>query len=552
MATTNTIIECRQKDSEMVNANGDWTNILTEKVLIEPGDQIAIKSVFIDTLSSTSQNLVLEKDVTLELQNIIYHYDWFTAGKKTPYAPPTFEHPSGDPFILTTAKQNGSLPADYFYYTKGKFSYTGDSTVWGGFNIKLQYTDANGDIHKATRYLPTAAKDRTDSREIDIDIVGKDMQITNMSDFPGHHTKFDSWTKQAPGGTYSIVPSVFDTTITISAGSYSPSDIAEKITSLLSVNSAGQYVSNYPVSSSFLKASKQFPDASTAGETEPFFKDDGTAYMKFDTTGDDYYIGSNQIALEFDQNVGKFYWKYIHMPKYDSSSNIEVQYINRGTTSDWFIANKGGGIAFTSLEPKSFWVDQLGFDENQLLAQVAYTDGTQNIGSYTGHMPYIKGGLVEGTNITGGFKGLDSAVVKSSFRTVPTLSDALRSTLSADQTIPIYAQTPFSDSGIKYAYFLIEIDGVMVNDFIGQVKYSHAISGIVSRYYSIDSFTSAGTESSVPYQHLSDTPMMLSQLKIRILKPDGTLVDDVEDENTIFLQVIKANPTNDLKAIKSS
>ena len=67
-----TTIKLRQEDANVVNQDGDWVSTLARPIQIDPGDQIQIKSVFIDTLSSSSQKIVLSEDTEFELSTVSY------------------------------------------------------------------------------------------------------------------------------------------------------------------------------------------------------------------------------------------------------------------------------------------------------------------------------------------------------------------------------------------------------------------------------------------------------------------------------------------------
>jgi len=47
-------LELRQKDAVTTNNNGDYESIVQEKILIEEGDSVVMKSVFIDTQASSN------------------------------------------------------------------------------------------------------------------------------------------------------------------------------------------------------------------------------------------------------------------------------------------------------------------------------------------------------------------------------------------------------------------------------------------------------------------------------------------------------------------
>ena len=94
-------------------------------------------------------------------------------------------------------------------------------------------------------------------------------------------------------------------------------------------------------------------------------------------------------------------------------------------------------------------------------------------------------------------------------------------------------------------YYLIEIEGKGVKSDIrggvGSAIQNNKISAIVSRYYQTLSYTSSMDGSgAIPYIHTGE-PMIIDSFKVRILDPDGTLTDNIQDSNVVFLQHTAAN-----------
>ena len=140
-----------------------------------------------------------------------------------------------------------------------------------------------------------------------------------------------------------------------------------------------------------------------------------------------------------------------------------------------------------------------------------------------------------GVNTTDAYLGLDAAIVKSNqFMITPT--PPLYSTSTTNVEI-LAAESALgsSDAG----YFLIDITSKMKQNFIGSDYYSSSISGIVSRYYSVDSYTSGSSDAAIPYVHRG-APMMLTSLRVRILDPSNYDAANIGEDNTVFVEVIKA------------
>lgn len=50
------MIECREKDGNAGSSPGNWSTVLQEKVTLEEGDTISVKSSFIDTKAASQHN----------------------------------------------------------------------------------------------------------------------------------------------------------------------------------------------------------------------------------------------------------------------------------------------------------------------------------------------------------------------------------------------------------------------------------------------------------------------------------------------------------------
>ena len=71
----NIIIECRNKTSLNKLSNGDWVTNLPENIEIEQGDQILIKSSFIDTQQSSSSKILIPNNITVSIDYGFYIVD---------------------------------------------------------------------------------------------------------------------------------------------------------------------------------------------------------------------------------------------------------------------------------------------------------------------------------------------------------------------------------------------------------------------------------------------------------------------------------------------
>ena len=93
---------------------------------------------------------------------------------------------------------------------------------------------------------------------------------------------------------------------------------------------------------------------------------------------------------------------------------------------------------------------------------------------------------------------------------------------------------------LNFGYFLIEIEGLMRTDFVGESVFKNSVRGWVNKYYVNSSYASADGGSSIAYRH-AGTPTTIGSLRVRILDPDGTMAT-VGPDNTVFVELIPAPP----------
>jgi hypothetical protein len=269
---------------------------------------------------------------------------------------------------------------------------------------------------------------------------------------------------------------------------------------------------------------------------------DGSRHYGYDTSSGQW-LGANQIQLGYDEGQDKMYWS-THFPMYkggggSDAGDITTQYVATGSdAAQFFVANKHSGVLFSELSPSSFWSDVLGFDLEVLCPVPASTSLTvPGLGNDT--VP-VYSALVDGQQTSGGFKGLDQAVIKSAFPAVPSASNLITASTS-NAVVSMYAgQSQSVLNRLNFAYFLIEIEGLMRTEFVGETVFKNSVRGWVNKYYVNSSYASADGGSSIAYRH-AGTPTTIGSLRVRILDPDGTMAT-VGPDNTVFVELIPAPP----------
>ena len=291
----NYVVECRNKVSLETNPNqpnGLFTTNIQDKIMLEEGDTIVMKSAFIDTEASSQQKIIIDEDLVLELTWVNYVMNDISLGD-TAKAWWNWDGDNEwganlDLYIMT--KQ--ITPAVAEYYETKPFTMSVASTVnnaeYGGFFVYFNYTDVNGDkvsnklfIQKQTVdvYNTNAGVGSPKSPEYNFNAVFDKRQPVNITAFSpsndgaggngfimatdvglisgqGHKLTYnnsyiteyptsagfpigavwgkllyDSSSSGAPvqDGISMFVPQKFTKEITITEGNYEPKDLCEEI-----------------------------------------------------------------------------------------------------------------------------------------------------------------------------------------------------------------------------------------------------------------------------------------------------------------------------------
>ena len=277
------------------------------------------------------------------------------------------------------------------------------------------------------------------------------------------------------------------------------------------------------------------------------------------------FVGASQMSLEFDDNsvdsdgTARFKWSATFTPHVLAQNIVNRLYAITGGT-DGFVSNKMGGVVFTNLQPASFWFDTLKFNPNILvnISHFQITGGVHPLSFGDSTKPYASTGATpildpvvfsinqrDGITTTGSFIGNDALVDKTSSQgqnaEVPTFSGGDDNHILDTQSttsIPIYSNEAIVEGVADTGYYLIEVSAISNNDYVYSTNKQNGtkkIGAICSRYYTSQSYTSGGLETSLSWTN-QGTDMVIRSFKVRVLNPDGSPVElGLGDDNTIFL-----------------
>jgi len=577
---TNITIELRQLDSKAVSANGEYEIILGNEVQIEEGDVIQLREAFIDTLNES--NIIIPNDIKLQIKSGLIYRDW--------YAPnPAEELKTYYPIVSTlptpTPAQTNFNCGRFIPYLKSvdttsfetvvgfEFNLDGTENI-PSFQLNYQYVGIDDNIYTFSRTFPEIVNPTPEVYTDDFinnTVVAKVNTFVCLNIFlpPGITQKGVS-ISDTPYTSIEYKPYEFLTEVLVPAGSYNPTElsifISEKLASANNISSSA-YDTNFYNNYFLWSASDFLPDMPVPGtsfvETQQTIPSEGTYFIPNSLFPTDYaikfnlgatsLIGASQIALEFNQTNNKFEFTFAHLPMYDSTNgtNICVRYIN-STQLGLNNAPDGGGIYFTGLSaintsdgsPFDFWEGVMGFNLDSIL--VKEKNILIDYFTLTGRI-HMLDTFVDGVNTVTGYAGLDSLVVKGkdTWYNRPNIpldnQDGLSSTIT--NTLSIRAKTDITQLLTKFSHYIVSTDlNFANNNYIGSENNYRTFNGIVSKYYSYDSYTFGDSVSAIQYQHAGAT-QQLKSIKVRILKSDKRPDPNLLADNTIILELIKAPPS---------
>jgi hypothetical protein len=377
--------------------------------------------------------------------------------------------------------------------------------------------------------------------------TGKNPNGSSATNFTGFKLPFDGNLSTPPqdefdpfifpeaGGEVIYEPVMNTKTFTIPAGKYTADEISSVISdNCQKVRSQEQFTKL--VDSPFLIESG---DQTTTDDI--MVKAVAGGLIEAYKLNENQWIGASAISLKFNPNDNKLFWEFLHTPYYDDSGTIIVGFNKSQNSNVDFYASSNGGVVFNSLEPSSFWIDKLGFDTS-LQIHPQHTDG--NLAGTDVQAPVFS--VEASKQFTTAQVIADVGVQKNqNFYKVPTIGTGGATagevaSANSNLTSVIPSKTALFETSADTGFYYLEINSNFKNDFYTETQNFNTISGIISNYYNINSYTSADSSAGIPYVHTGN-PITLSSFEVRILDQDKRLSDKLGDNNSVFLQLTRAN-----------
>lgn len=382
-----------------------------------------------------------------------------------------------------------------------------------------------------------------------------------------------------------MVPHEFTFPFIVPPGDYLPNELATKLTDILSnINSesSAKYNNGFAAQSFLMKASTNLSvDTTNSGilvSDAPFpylVAQDGSNVMQYCKTaafpgtaagvylpGYDsstaktsdaiaYNVGTSELAFEYDDATNKMVIKQSHSNIYDAHADIIVEDVQKvvsdgadpasiaSTQHSW--SGSSGGMLFKKMEPQSVWFDKLGFDETTLLVLENTIKGSiSGLGKTVARQVITN--FEVGKTHTDAYVGIDAAVSKNGDYYKSQGYDVAGSGIISTINTKISALKSLNEPLVTKGFLLVSLRGLPPKRLIGNEQEMTDVTAIVSRFYTNEGYTAFSEAESIAYIH-KGADHHISKLGIRILDPNHQLSQLVNSDNTIFVEVIKPNPS---------
>jgi len=306
-----------------------------------------------------------------------------------------------------------------------------------------------------------------------------------------------------------------------------------------------------------------------------------------------YYIGASNFGLNYNPDSSKMNIDLMHIPFLDVSTRdgggLPETRIYKNATNNEIVGDAYSGIFIYSISPTTLWRDQFKFNLKDLITGysekvISFTNDASGNPVFS-NVPVFDisptsgqdNRLVPGRNITTELAALDSAIIKKRTGAAggkpndPSPASRTPQTSANTQAFDLCTEVEIHPAFIDYfasttnehisidakgeiqnnsygnvnaadqsGYYQIEVSINGINtDIKGQDLYNNKIMSVISKYYSSTNYLSSYDEGSTEYFHKGDEPIKISSIKIRVLRSDGTLADELSNDNSIFLKITK-------------
>ena len=598
---SSTILKLRQAESRDITTNGSYSISLRESVLLETGDQVKIHSVFLDTTTESVVELDEPTEIIMDIGKYLFNMfptptTVYTNNPTYAAGPPVVGAPQPDYKRYWVCGNYGMGTNDY-HCTSVRINPHQKAAEYGDFLLTYKYKEVgsgkivNGQVNIGGFHA------RSHPHGVTVPIsqfvqgdptFGTAQSIictnTNLFDYNVAVITDANWGFAAGPLSAERAASIWteELKFTLPAGRYLPSEVGQIITDKMSQiningNTSNNYGNNqYLVDNPFLSSIAQLHHNITTSDgaptmclvpevspSQPVVQNilEFAAGQVPANSAADHLIGANQTSMNYDETLKKLNFDILHFPRYVQEGGqgafipgVDFGIGNNEATEALPVEPIGtySGVAFTRLEPTSFW-QTLGFQNLILPTPQAATLTNLNAGV---KLYAVEITSTDGLNTTNAFLGSDLIVPKTADYHVPT---ANASGVATQLTTPIVSDREFDQVLNDEGYLLVEIGVKIPQKMIGgqegaqgngnTATGSNKVQSIIGKYFTSSNFLQDSGAGSIVYQH-DGIPQMLNELDVRVVHPDGSppLQNELGQSNSVFIEIIKtvnvAPPTN--------
>ena len=406
------IVECKNKTAAVKNPgqpNGEWSTEIQDKVLLEPGDTIMLKSAFIDTEAASNQKIVIDDDLSCEIDHINYVINNFGVengfidplglNDTLPGGTPVADQALNDGLLYLKCSQTSSGTPNLRAFKSLQFKVVDASKpTWGGFNVFINFIDFQGNPGVYKLNVPVFNSNTTKITDLyDTGIAFLSTGTTTMNcetatgfqlapGTGGGVPQFKNTALNFLGTAPTFPNSVFwsddidnlavlqpiknSFPFDIPAGNYDPNDLVDYINREL--NQVGNTITaSNLVDNNFLLPTPNTEDYVLVNPIPTLVSknivDDyrykyknglpspghGQPLPQPQITG--VYIGASQMTLGWNDATQKFEWQYLHSPYYKDKNETAGYFTaqtNNGQGTPGSVVeqvNRQGGIYITGM-----------------------------------------------------------------------------------------------------------------------------------------------------------------------------------------------------------
>ena len=340
--------------------NNQWESVYKQDYIINEGDVILLKNVFIND-KSLSGSILINEDQVIEIEFGYYYINGFQA---------------------------------FQYIPRQMYPVSTDSTITPNYN--LYWYDASHN------HLPDGPLQNNYIYLDGIYPPSYSYQQEPAGGWPQFNFPYDFKPyvfHKIENNEYTLIKNKVQ--CLIEKGSYSPSQLASILTQKLSSVNNNMSITVYDSSGNKTRTNTLYSGSNLLVGIQSLTDDNifiGSYVNQYDASGNldlsrypqfmiqtepyqDLFIGAQEFAIDYNLETQSFQFSYMHSPMYAGASNTTgvpsvvftriARGFDDGTLVDFFLSDlftqtKNSGIFITDLQPSNFW-ENLGFNLSDII-----------------------------------------------------------------------------------------------------------------------------------------------------------------------------------------